>query len=554
MKWFQNLAFRYKLILPLGLITCLFILFAWSTLYRVDALGMEVADLVRTDVPVVENLLQADRDLYQALVAERTLIFMDVSSPAYGEMTAQHAENVKQARDRIDQAAAMLAASHLGMAPDIADKLKLFNESHHRWEMLSNRVVQERSSDTRAGRSTAIDLTLREASDAFEQMRAVLDELEEIVIDMSQRAAERAEAGVAASRLQTLILLAVGLGILALVIFGLPPLILGPLRSILNRLQDIAEGEGDLTARLKEDANDEVGQMARVVNRLLAKLQKLVSQAAVSAEQVNAASERLAMVATESDETMLEQLTQIQMVATAMHEMAATVNEVARNTAQAAESARNADTGVRSGARVVAEASVAIEQLAEVVSRAADAMAVLESETKQIGAVLEVIKGVAEQTSLLALNAAIEAARAGERGRGFAVVAAEVRNLASRTQQSTGEIESMIASLQSSTRKVVEVMQTGRSMVDSTLQKATQAGGSLEEITRAVATINDMNMQIANAAEEQTAVTEEINSNTIRIQGLAEQTVEANRQTAMTRTDLVSLAQSLRAGLAQFKV
>ncbi|TCT20844.1 methyl-accepting chemotaxis protein [Thiobaca trueperi] len=554
MKWFQNLAFRYKLILPLGLITCLFILFAWSTLYRVDALGMEVADLVRTDVPVVENLLQADRDLYQALVAERTLIFMDVSSPAYGGMTAQHAENVKQAHDRIDRAAAMLAASHLGMAPDIADKLDLFSELHHRWEALSNQVVQERSSDTRAGRSTAINLTLREASDAFEQMRAVLDELEEIVIDMSQRAAERAEAGVAASRLQTLTLLAVGLGILALVIFGLPPLILGPLRSILNRLQDIAEGEGDLTARLKEDANDEVGQMARVVNRLLAKLQKLVSQAAVSAEQVNAASERLAMVATESDETMLEQLTQIQMVATAMHEMAATVNEVARNTAQAAESARNADTGVRSGARVVAEASVAIEQLAEVVSRAADAMAVLESETKRIGAVLEVIKGVAEQTSLLALNAAIEAARAGERGRGFAVVAAEVRNLASRTQQSTGEIESMIASLQSSTRNVVEVMQTGRSMVDSTLQKATQAGGSLEEITRAVAIINDMNMQIANAAEEQTAVTEEINSNTIRIQGLAEQTVEANRQTAMTRTDLVSLAQSLRAGLAQFKV
>ncbi len=554
MKWFQNLAFRYKLILPLGLITCLFILFAWSTLHRVDALGMEVADLVRTDVPVVENLLQADRDLYQALVAERTLIFMDVSSPAYGGMTAQHAENVKQAHDRIDRAAAMLAASHLGMAPDIADKLDLFSELHHRWEALSNQVVQERSSDTRAGRSTAINLTLREASDAFEQMRAVLDELEEIVIDMSQRAAERAEAGVAASRLQTLTLLAVGLGILALVIFGLPPLILGPLRSILNRLQDIAEGEGDLTARLKEDANDEVGQMARVVNRLLAKLQKLVSQAAVSAEQVNAASERLAMVATESDETMLEQLTQIQMVATAMHEMAATVNEVARNTAQAAESARNADTGVRSGARVVAEASVAIEQLAEVVSRAADAMAVLESETKRIGAVLEVIKGVAEQTSLLALNAAIEAARAGERGRGFAVVAAEVRNLASRTQQSTGEIESMIASLQSSTRNVVEVMQTGRSMVDSTLQKATQAGGSLEEITRAVAIINDMNMQIANAAEEQTAVTEEINSNTIRIQGLAEQTVEANRQTAMTRTDLVSLAQSLRAGLAQFKV
>ncbi|AFL72487.1 methyl-accepting chemotaxis protein [Thiocystis violascens] len=554
MKWFQNLAFRYKLLLPLGLIALLFILFAWGTLRRVDTLGEEVASLARVNMPVAALLLQADRDLYQALVAERTLIFMNVGSPDYAGMAAQHAENVKQARERMDRAAAIIATSHLGSIPEVSEKLKTFGELRQVWEDLSNRVVRERGLDTRAGRSTAIDLTLREAREAFEQMRTILDQLEEVVTDFSEQAAGRTESAVSASRLQTLVLLAIGMGFLMLMALGLPPLIIGPLRRILHRVQDLAEGEGDLTARLNEDTRDEVGELAKHFNRLLAKLHRLVAQAATSAKQVDDASENLASVATKSDEALLEQSTQIQMVATAMHEMAATVNEVALNTSRAAESARTADVGVRSGAKVVGEASVAIGQLAEVVSRAAEAIAALESETKRIGAVLEVIKGIAEQTSLLALNAAIEAARAGERGRGFAVVAAEVRNLASRTQQSTGEIESMIASLQSSARNVVGVMQAGRGMVDETLQKASQASQSLEEITRAVATINAMNDQIASAAEEQTAVTEEINGNTLSIQRLAEHAVAANRQTALARGELVSLAQSLNAGLSQFKV
>lgn len=554
MKWFQDLSFRYKLTLPLGVIAVVFVVFAWSAVRRADLLAVEVVGLVQSDMPAIVELLQADRDLYQSLVAERTLIFMEVGTPLYGKTAAQHGENIEQARDRVRHAAELVAAGHLAAIPEIGDKLASFETLRQRWEEVTRRVVQERGRDTREGRSAAIGLTLNEARLAFDQMREQLDELEDLAIAESNKAAERAQSEVTSGRVQTLVYLGVGLAILVVVMFSLPRLVITPMQRLLHRIQDIAEGEGDLTVRLTEGGQDETGQLASAFNRLLAKLQQLVARSVVSAKQVDTAVERLAMVSLESDEAMMEQLTQIQMVATAVNQMAATVNQIAVNTAHAADSASAADAGVRSGARVVDEASAAIGQLVDLVTRATDAIAALESETSRIGSVLEVIKGIADQTSLLALNAAIEAARAGESGRGFAVVAAEVRSLAARTQQSTGEIESMIAALQSSARNVVGVMQTGRGMADTTLQKAAQASQSLAGITGAVADINDMNTQIATAAEEQTAVTEEINGNTLKIQSLAEHAVSASRQTAVARADLATLAQALHAELVLFKV
>ncbi|MCK7576046.1 MAG: methyl-accepting chemotaxis protein [Chromatiales bacterium] len=554
MKWFQNLAFRYKLILPLGVVVLLFLLFAASTLYRIDRLGKEVANLVRADMPVITDLLQADRDLYQALVAERTLIFVDVGSANYTALAADHAQNVQQAYERVTRAAATIASSRLAALQDIAEKLQSFEASYRAWETLSRQVVESRSSDTRAGRSAAIGLTLNEASAAFESMRDFLDQLEDLVLAGSQESGQRTEADVSSSQRDILLLSVACLIVMSVVVFGLPPMIVRPIRHILERVEDIAEGEGDLRARLDENSRDETGRLAQTFNRFLNRLHQLVGQSVSSAGQLVQASERLKAVAGESDRVILEQLTQIQMVATAVHEMAATVNEIARNSAHAAESTQAAEAGVRSGTDVVGEAAVAIGHLAEVVTRASEAIQALESESKAIGAVLEVIKGVAEQTNLLALNAAIEAARAGESGRGFAVVAAEVRNLASRTQQSAGEIEAMIAALQSSARNMVGIMQSGHGMVETTLQKAEQASRSLDDITRAVTAINDMITQIASAAEEQSAVTEEINKNTLKIQQLAEYASSTNDQTAAARDDLIALTQDLHASLACFKV
>lgn len=554
MRWFQNLSFRYKLMIPLAVIALLFLLFAWTTLQRIDALADDVDDIVRADLPVVSDILQADRDLYQALVAERSMIFVDVQDPGFKELQAMHAENMQQARERFDRAASVILSSHLADVEGIATLLEEYKPLRERWETSTDRVVSERAADTPIGRSNAIGLTRKDAAAAFDAMRDILDQLQDKVLGASGQVSERAEREVAAARLQVLVALVAGLVALTLVGVLMPALVIMPMRRILHRVKDIAEGEGDLRARLAVDSKDEVGQLAAAVDGLLEKLQGLVAHATDSASQLDTAATELAHLSGEGDRAMMEQSAQIQSLATAMNEMAATVNEVAVNTTQAAESARMADAGARSGGRVVGEASEAIQNLAGVVEKATEAIAALETDSNTIGTVLEVIKGVAEQTSLLALNAAIEAARAGESGRGFAVVAAEVRNLASRTQQSAGEIESMILALQSSARNVVVVMDSGREMVDRSLLKASEASGSLEEINQAVSRMNDMNTQIASATEEQSAVTEEINANTIRIQGLADNAVAASRQIAMAREQLVSLSKTLTRELSQFKV
>jgi methyl-accepting chemotaxis protein len=554
MNWFHNLAFRYKLMLPIGALAALFVVFGLDAVGEVEGLGGEVAKVATVDMPAVGYLLEADRDLYQALVAERSMIFMDVKAPEYAALVKEHEENVRQAGERVGKFAAIAEESGMLSEGGVGDKLKAYEELRQRWEPLSQKVVDARSSNTRAGRSTAIELTLGEAAEAFAKMRAVLDELSGQVAAGAEETATLTQATVEESRVHMSVVLAIGLGICVLLVLALPPLITRPMKRMIAHVEDIADGDGDLTVRLEADSKDEMGQLARAFNRFVEKLHELVSQTVASARELGGSAEKLAMVSADSDQAVAEQLSQIEMVATAMNEMAATVQEVASNASQAAAGARSADEGARSGARVVEETVESINQLAGAVQNASGAIGELETESNKIGAVLEVIKGVAEQTSLLALNAAIEAARAGDQGRGFAVVADEVRNLASRTQQSTQEIEAMIESLQTSARHAVSVMESGRSMAESSVQKAAEAGGSLGDITKAVATINDMNTQIASAAEEQTSVTEEINSNTAKIHQLAERAAEGSRHTASAAEDLSSVAKDLQGRLAQFKV
>ncbi|WP_373694317.1 methyl-accepting chemotaxis protein [Pseudomonas entomophila] len=234
--------------------------------------------------------------------------------------------------------------------------------------------------------------------------------------------------------------------------------------------------------------------------------------------------------------------------------MAATVQEVARNAEQASHAATNADDEARTGDKVVSEAISQIERLAREVHRSTEAMTLLQQESQKIGSVMDVIKSVAEQTNLLALNAAIEAARAGEAGRGFAVVADEVRGLAQRTQQSTEEIEGLIASLQNGTQQVAEVMNGSRNLTDSSVELARKAGGSLENITRTVSNIQSMNQQIAAAAEQQSAVAEEISRSILNVRDVSEQTAAASDETAASSVELARLGGHLQTLVSQFRV
>ena len=370
----------------------------------------------------------------------------------------------------------------------------------------------------------------------------------EIVMDRSDYASAMSQS--------TYINIAVGIICVALgllVAWWIARAIVKPIRRIVEAMRDIAEGDGDLTRRLQSEGRNEISDLANAFNHFAEKVRALVVDVASSTMQLSTAAEEMSHITEESNRNIATQRSEIDQVATAMNEMTATVQEVARSAADAANSARQADDEANKGQMVVNDSIEAINALAGEVERAAEVINGVEADSESIGTVLDVIRGIAEQTNLLALNAAIEAARAGEQGRGFAVVADEVRTLASRTQQSTQEIQEMIERLQVGSRNAVSVMEEGRNRASESVEQAQRAGHSLAEITSAVTRINDMNTQIASAAEEQSSVAEEINRNVVNINDVAEKVTTSARQTANSGAELAELSLRLSSLVGRFK-
>ncbi|WP_322980986.1 methyl-accepting chemotaxis protein [Pseudomonas sp. C11] len=367
---------------------------------------------------------------------------------------------------------------------------------------------------------------------------------------MQGELAQQRDADTFGMTLVGLLIAAMGLLVIWLVALG----IARPLRQMVNMLDDIAKGEGDLTVRLKVDRADELGQIAQGFNAFLSKLQSMIGQVVVSVQKVSDSSEHTADIAIRTNQGIQKQLAEIELVATAVHEMTATAQDVARNATQAAEAANHADQAANQGKQVVQQTSTAIAALASEIGRAVGVVQNLAKDSENINAILVAIRGIAEQTNLLALNAAIEAARAGEQGRGFAVVADEVRNLAQKTQQATEEIQSMIQQLQQGTRDVVKVMEQSQSKTDDSVRHAGEAASSLDAITQAVSVINDMNTQIASAAEEQSAVAEDINRNVTNIGQVANEVAGGADEASQASAELTQLAEQQRRLINQFKV
>ena len=347
-----------------------------------------------------------------------------------------------------------------------------------------------------------------------------------------------------------LLIAAIGLLVVWFVGYG----IARPLKQMVAMLDDIAKGEGDLTRRLSTDRTDELGLIAAGFNTFLSKLQAMISQVVSSVQKVSDSSEHTADIAIRTNQGVQKQMAEIELVATAVHEMTATAQDVARNATQAAEAASHADRAANQGKQTVQQTSEAIAALAQEIGRAVNVVQNLAKGSENITAILVAIRGIAEQTNLLALNAAIEAARAGEQGRGFAVVADEVRNLAQKTQKATEEIQSMIHQLQQGTRDVVKVMEDSQSKTEVSVQQASEAAKALESITQAVSVINDMNTQIASAAEEQSAVAEDINRNVTNIGQVANEVASGADEASQASSELTKLAEQQRRLINQFKV
>ena len=345
-----------------------------------------------------------------------------------------------------------------------------------------------------------------------------------------------------------------GVGLLIVLVLVLARSLSTPLRQAVVALQDIAGGEGDLTRRLPVQGSDEVAQLATAFNGFAAKLRELISDLIGAVAQLSAAAGELSASSDDTSSRVQRQQIETEQVVAAVHEMSATVQEVARNASDAAHAAQEANRETAAGGGVVRETVDAIGGLASDIESAAEVIRRLETDSDAIGKVLDVIRGIAEQTNLLALNAAIEAARAGEQGRGFAVVADEVRTLAMRTQTSTKEIQEMIERVQAGADSAVKAMEQSRARSANTVTQAGRAGASLEAIAGAIGRITDMTAQIASAAEEQSAVAEEINRNLTSINDSVEGSARGSTRIAASAEELAQLAGDLESRLSHFKI
>lgn len=377
-------------------------------------------------------------------------------------------------------------------------------------------------------------------------LKSVMADAERLQVEISTSSHHNLQFMALASGLLTLL----GVALIWLISFGIGR----PLKQAARRLADIAEGEGDLTHELLIDRKDELGAIGHGFNTFLGKLRQMIIELAALTGEISEASGKTRDISSQTDAMVQKQLASIELIATAAQEMTSTAHEVSRSAARAADAASDADKSVKSGQDVVIASSKATRLLQGDLQQAADMVRTLVSDSEDINQILSTIRAIAEQTNLLALNAAIEAARAGEQGRGFAVVADEVRSLALKTQLSTSEIHSVIERLNAGIREVVQAMERSGLRMSESVRHSDEVAGALSSITDAVALISDMNIQIASAAEEQSAVAEDISRNIESISVTASDVAAGAEHAASACRQMTELSVEQRRLVQQFKI
>jgi methyl-accepting chemotaxis protein len=497
-----------------------------------------LVSVLNTDQAKIKAVGQT-RDMYRLYVATQAGLPQSVKDEFIASMNANQAASEKA----FSTYRRMLLADDERAAGDQMEK------DWPAYQAIVQRYVAlMKAGDVENGRA----LLLGDLQKAY---RGVMDELT-IMTDSNNRQVN--EGSVAATELassaKTSLCIGIGLAFVAAILLGLfiSRLISKPIAYAVSSAKSIAGG--DLTQRIVSTGRDEAGQLLSALDDMQSSLKNTIQQIASASDQLASAAEELTAVTDNGSRGLVRQNDEIQQAATAVTEMTSAVEEVARNAVSTSEASRTTSEQASNGRDQARGAVVAINNATAEIAASTTMVKDLALQVRDIGKVLDVIRGIAEQTNLLALNAAIEAARAGEQGRGFAVVADEVRALAARTQASTGEIEGMISSVQSSADQAVGSMGKSQALVNDTQSLAHATGQALEQIAEAIAQINDRNLVIATASEEQAHVAREVDRNLVNIQDLSTQTAAGAHQTNASTQALAGLAVSFNTLVARFRV
>lgn len=546
----NRISFKARLIVLTSLAFLLFILVGAVGLMGMNSLNQALEDVYQEKmVPVkVLDTIYADingsrAELLLALQHAPDSSFLDL----HDHPVSRHIETIKNGQARNKQGWEILDAITFS-----AKDQQLIKDLLAQVKVLRHQGVDPVLAAISTGNYyRANQLILTTVNPAIGKVREVMMQLSDNLMHDAQQEFNQGEQRYQ----QTIKLFAVVMALGGALIILLAVRVITSIQRAVKLLREASEqmASGDTTVRVRYQGQDELRDVAIAFNNMSERFQTALQDVDRSAEQLAAASEETSVITVNTSESMQKQQNEISQVATAMNEMHATANEVARSASQAADAARHADEEAALGRDVSLQTIDAIESLASGVESATAVIEALAKDSEDIGSVLDVIRSIADQTNLLALNAAIEAARAGEAGRGFAVVADEVRTLASRTQHSTQEINDMVARLQSGAAQAVEAMGTGRVQARAGVEQTLKTTACLESIVSAIHTINDMNVQIASAAEEQSAVSEEITRSVVAINDLTTETTDGAMQTTQASHEVARLASALQDMLERFR-
>ncbi|WP_434998383.1 methyl-accepting chemotaxis protein [Vibrio scophthalmi] len=543
----RNLTVKQKITLPLiGIIA----LFTASSVFNVTISHQQsklTDDLNEVIMPALFTIEDAYRDLYQATSAIQGIALAENNQEAIDFNHFEYEDNAYKAIPRMQKIQNVVDA---GVLPASSTKeIDKLVELGNQWLSSYEALLANPQSDWIPIYQQNKQVYEEQFVATRKQLNVVKDQIDAKKLEMQSDVSKAAEKGELWLQLGTLVVILLAIATCFILIRA----IVKPIEDIQLAMREIASGEGDLNQTIESKSNDEIGQLAKSFNQFVSKIRATIQQVVATNSSVRTELSGLVAISQTIASQTTQQQQESELVSTAVSEMQATSGVVSDNANEAANASQNANLEVQSTNQTLDKTVSSIRDLAADIEKASGVIHDLDADVGNIASVLDVIRGIAEQTNLLALNAAIEAARAGEQGRGFAVVADEVRSLASRTQQSTGEIHNMIEKLQQGAQQAVSVMESSRHSSESTIESAGQASQSLQAILTAISSMSDMNTHIAAAAVQQSEVSEQVTENIVRIATNSSEVVDIVGQAEHKIDSLNQQCEQLDQLVAQFK-